>query len=73
MVNSLSSNKSQLSEIEAERQEAAEATRLMKEKPQTIEKELKKLKLELQLRKNLAVELEKQKKQLEWQRKQQLE
>ena len=62
MVNSPSSNNGQLSEIEAERQEAAEATRLMKEKTRTIEKELKKLKLELQLRKNLAVELEKQKK-----------
>ena len=62
MVNSPNSNNNQLSEIEAERQEAAEATRLMKEKTQTIEKELKKLKLELQLRKNLAVELEKQKK-----------
>ena len=62
MVNSPSSNNSQLSEIEAERQEAAEAARLMKEKTRTIEKELKKLKLELQLRKNLAVELEKQKK-----------
>ena len=43
-------------------QEAAEAARLMKEKTRAIEKELKKLKLELQLRKNLAVELEKQKK-----------
>ena len=62
MVNSPSSNNGQLSEIEAERQEAAEAARLMKEKTRTIEKELKKLKLELQLRKNLAVELEKQKK-----------
>ena len=62
MVNSPNSNNNQLSEIEAERQEAAEATRLMKEKTRTIEKELKKLKLELQLRKNLAVELEKQKK-----------
>ena len=62
MVNRPNSNNNQLSEIEAERQEAAEATRLMKEKTQTIEKELKKLKLELQLRKNLAVELEKQKK-----------
>ena len=62
MVNSPSSNNGQLSEIEAERQEAAEAARLMKEKTRAIEKELKKLKLELQLRKNLAVELEKQKK-----------
>ena len=62
MVNSPSSNNGQLSEIEAERQEAAEAARLMKEKTRTIEKELQKLKLELQLRKNLAVELEKQKK-----------
>ena len=62
MVNSPNGNNNQLSSIEAERQEAAEATRLMKEKTRTIEKELKKLKLELQLRKNLAVELEKQKK-----------
>ena len=62
MVNSPNSNNNQLSDIEAERQEASEATRLLKEKTRTIEKELKKLKLELQLRKNLAVELEKQKK-----------
>ena len=62
MVSSPSSNNNQLSKVEAERQEAAEATRLLKEKTRTIEKELKKLKLELQLRKNLAVELEKQKK-----------
>ncbi|MBN08520.1 MAG: adenylate cyclase [Rhodospirillaceae bacterium] len=62
MVDSPNSNNNQISEIEAERQEAAEATRGMEEKTQTIERELKKLKLELQLRKNLAVELEKQKK-----------
>ena len=62
MGESSSNTDDRISEIEVERQEAAEATRLMKEKTRIIEKELKKLKLELQLRKNLAVELEKQKK-----------
>ncbi len=51
-----------LSEIETEKNIAREANRAIKEKTRAMEKELKKLQLELQLRKNLSFELQKQRK-----------
>ena len=51
----------ELSDVEGKKKLAEEANRIAQSKTREIEKELKKLRLELQLRKNLSLELEKQK------------
>ena len=51
----------ELSDVERQKNLDEESNRIAQSKIQEIEKELKKLRLELQLRKNLSLELEKQK------------
>ena len=61
MNNGINKTKIELPDLENQKKKAVKDNKSIKKNNQTLEKELKKLRLELELRKNLSVELAKQK------------